>query len=122
MLTPLLLLPVLPSRHLRLVHCFSAIPPLSSAPPLSTSTATSYVRTTPLSPRSFRRCPHLAADNAPALAFYTKRGYTPDEIDPTRIAEEDEWEDVDEDGEPRSPDYRILSKVLSPSSSSLALP
>lgn len=50
--------------------------------------------------------------NAPALAFYAKVGYTPDEIDPTLIAEEDGWEDVDENGEDSKPDYRILSRVL----------
>lgn len=57
----------------------------------------------------------MRADNTHALAFYTKAGYSPDEIDPTRIAEEDGWEDVDEDGEDRRPDYRILSKALIPS-------
>jgi hypothetical protein len=59
----------------------------------------------------------LAADNDPALSFYAKQGYTPDEIDPTRMEEEEEWEDVgsnpeeEEDGSHRA-DYRILSKVL----------
>ncbi|CAK9781883.1 acyl-CoA N-acyltransferase [Cutaneotrichosporon oleaginosum] len=52
------------------------------------------------------------ANNTAALAFYAKAGYTPDEIDPTRIAEEGGWEDVDSDGEQRRPDYRILSKLL----------
>ncbi|GMK56001.1 hypothetical protein CspeluHIS016_0210570 [Cutaneotrichosporon spelunceum] len=52
------------------------------------------------------------ANNNSALAFYAKAGYTPDEIDPTRIAEEGGWEDVDSDGEDRRPDYRILSKLL----------
>ncbi|KAL1408190.1 hypothetical protein Q8F55_004995 [Vanrija albida] len=52
------------------------------------------------------------ASNTPALRFYAKAGYTPDEIDPTRMADDDGWEDVDADGEVRRPDYRILSKVL----------
>ncbi|BEJ15547.1 hypothetical protein CspHIS471_0501520 [Cutaneotrichosporon sp. HIS471] len=52
------------------------------------------------------------ANNTAALAFYAKAGYTPDEIDPTRIAEEGGWEDVDSDGEDRRPDYRILSKLV----------
>ncbi|TXT13362.1 hypothetical protein VHUM_00729 [Vanrija humicola] len=53
------------------------------------------------------------ASNTPALRFYAKAGYTPDEIDPTRMADDDDgWEDVDADGEVRRPDYRILSKVL----------
>ncbi|BEI85860.1 hypothetical protein CcaverHIS002_0601470 [Cutaneotrichosporon cavernicola] len=51
-------------------------------------------------------------NNTAALAFYAKAGYTPDEIDPTRIAEEGGWEDVDSDGEDRRPDYRIISKLL----------
>ncbi|RSH91021.1 hypothetical protein EHS25_010197 [Saitozyma podzolica] len=55
-------------------------------------------------------------NNDPALSFYAKQGYTPDEIDPTRMEEEEEWEDVgsnpeEEDGSQRA-DYRILSKVL----------
>ncbi|KAK8858683.1 hypothetical protein IAR55_002912 [Kwoniella newhampshirensis] len=57
--------------------------------------------------------------NTTALAFYTKHGYVPDEIDPTRMAEEEEWSDDDEasqgvDGgdEARQVDYVILSKSL----------
>ena len=53
-----------------------------------------------------------SAGNTAALSFYTKSGYTPDEIDPTRIADEDGWEDLDENGEEKHCDYRILSKVL----------
>ncbi|WOO77559.1 N-alpha-acetyltransferase 40 [Vanrija pseudolonga] len=53
------------------------------------------------------------ASNTTALHFYTKAGYTADEIDPTRMADDEEgWEDVGEDGEVRRPDYRILSKEL----------
>lgn len=68
-----------------------------------------------LSPPACSHSPcHAAhtADNTQALTFYAKAGYTPDEIDPTRIAEEGGWEDVDSDGEQRRPDYRILSKPL----------
>jgi hypothetical protein len=53
------------------------------------------------------------------LRFYAKHGYTPDEIDPTRILEErgdDEWEQVgsdpEEEDEGNVADYRILSKTL----------
>jgi len=56
-------------------------------------------------------------NNVDALAFYNRQGYTPDEIDPTRVADEedDEWEDVGSDGEVQKQggaDYVILSKVL----------
>ncbi|WVR06463.1 hypothetical protein IAU60_003494 [Kwoniella sp. DSM 27419] len=76
--------------------------------------------------------------NTLALTFYTKQGYTPDEIDPTRMAEEEDWADevdegdggnasdaggepgpgyADEDvqsgnGSDRAVDYVILSKSL----------
>jgi hypothetical protein len=50
--------------------------------------------------------------NTTALGFYAKAGYTPDEIDPTRVADEDGWEDLDENGEENHCDYRIMSKVL----------
>lgn len=44
--------------------------------------------------------------NSAALAFYEQVGYTPDEIDPTRVAEEEDWEEEEDR------DYRILSKLL----------
>ncbi|KAK1925781.1 acyl-CoA N-acyltransferase [Papiliotrema laurentii] len=62
--------------------------------------------------------------NTSALSFYLKQGYQPDEIDPTRMAEEEseededeEWQEVGSDGEPVSRDdeevdYTILSKNL----------
>ncbi|WVW84811.1 hypothetical protein I302_106846 [Kwoniella bestiolae CBS 10118] len=50
--------------------------------------------------------------NASALAFYTKQGYTADEIDPTRINEEEPVEDDDDDEGEEEVDYRILSKSL----------
>lgn len=46
----------------------------------------------------------LTAANTSALAFYDRQGYTPDEIDPTRCAEEE--------GEQADYSYRILSKEL----------
>ncbi|ORX37321.1 acyl-CoA N-acyltransferase [Kockovaella imperatae] len=53
--------------------------------------------------------------NTAALSFYAKQGYMPDEIDPTNMAESDEWQEVDSDGEiapiPEI-DYCILSKHL----------
>lgn len=42
--------------------------------------------------------------NTSALGFYKRQGYTPDEIDPTRCAEEE--------GEEADYSYRILSKEL----------
>ncbi|WRT67900.1 uncharacterized protein IL334_004874 [Kwoniella shivajii] len=55
-------------------------------------------------------------NNQSALSFYTKQGYTPDEIDPTRMAEEEDWtDDEDEDGNEEDEDtrdYVILSKSL----------
>ncbi|WVQ96638.1 hypothetical protein IAU59_003743 [Kwoniella sp. CBS 9459] len=55
--------------------------------------------------------------NTDALSFYTKQGYQPDEIDPTRMAEEEEWTDGDEeenqeDQSEDEVDYVILSKNL----------
>ncbi|WVF69136.1 hypothetical protein IAT40_003910 [Kwoniella sp. CBS 6097] len=65
--------------------------------------------------------------NKDALSFYSKQGYHPDEIDPTRMTEEEEWADEgDEDGEDEADgdgdehgsedrqevDYVILSKSL----------
>ncbi|KAK6908064.1 hypothetical protein I203_102065 [Kwoniella mangroviensis CBS 8507] len=49
--------------------------------------------------------------NESALAFYTKQGYIPDEIDPTRINEQEPVDD-DEEEEEEEVDYRILSKSL----------
>lgn len=46
----------------------------------------------------------LTAANTSALGFYKRQGYTPDEIDPTRCAEEE--------GEEAGYSYRILSKEL----------
>lgn len=79
-----------------------------------------------------------STENTSALSFYLKQGwvtlglpswvaddrYQPDEIDPTRMAEEEseededeEWQEVGSDGEPVSRDdeevdYTILSKNL----------
>nr|XP_031864304.1 uncharacterized protein CI109_000217 [Kwoniella shandongensis]KAA5531376.1 hypothetical protein CI109_000217 [Kwoniella shandongensis] len=55
--------------------------------------------------------------NTTALNFYTKHGYTPDEIDPTRMAEDEEYDsESEEDGgtdeEDSEVDYVILSKDL----------
>ncbi|WWD04996.1 hypothetical protein V865_003067 [Kwoniella europaea PYCC6329] len=49
--------------------------------------------------------------NESALAFYTRQGYIPDEIDPTRINEEEPVDD-DEEEEEEEVDYRILSRSL----------
>ncbi|WWC88503.1 uncharacterized protein L201_003414 [Kwoniella dendrophila CBS 6074] len=55
-------------------------------------------------------------NNESALAFYAKQGYTPDEIDPTRMNEEKSTDSDDmEEGSDTSDeevDYRILSKSL----------
>ncbi|WVQ83014.1 hypothetical protein IAT38_005152 [Cryptococcus sp. DSM 104549] len=50
--------------------------------------------------------------NTSALRFYEKSGYTPDEIDPTRVAAEYSDDDEDEDADDEEADYVILSKEL----------
>lgn len=64
--------------------------------------------------------------NTTALDFYARQGYVPDEIDPIRMAEDDDWEDLSTEGHGnqeasdsgsddhsvKETDYRILSKSL----------